>query len=347
MPQRGSCRFRSAFAGTASAQGEVTVGGVVEAIGGTTDHDKGQDGLDRGYFSAINVNYTNTLDNGLTIGGHINYLLNQRYNFAPDVLFVSVADGFGTVSLGSHAMASCATLPRPLNFAGVDSTWYTKFSGVGIKNVTFAEANYCGTPTAISYATPKVGGFKVMATYAPHSAATQAKNILDGTVLKDDGSNKESVDKNMRDLMAVAASYSSSMGGMDINLGASYQTSDANAMGKEIDSIAAAGTIGMGGASVGASWYDNGDGNSTGFNLAAKYALGAITPGITWSQQEWDAGAEKGREQTALALRVAYAVGGGLTVFADYIGFDVDYMMDGESMSDDETLLMGGAQISF
>lgn len=335
------------MANAVQAQGEVTVGGVVDFVGGTTDHDKGADGFDRGYFSAIKVNYANTLDNGLKVSGRINYLVNQRYEFAPDELFVGVAGGFGTVTLGSHAMASCATLPRPLNFAGVDSTWYTKFSGVGIENVTFAETNYCGTPTAISYSTPKIGGFKAMATYAPHSAATQAKDILDGVVLKDDGSNMKSVDGNKPDLMAVAASFSSSMGGMDVNLGASYQTSDANKKGEEVDSIAAAGTIGMGGATVGASWYDNGDRNSTGFNVAAKYALGAITPGITWSQQEWDSGAMKGREQTALALRVAYAVGGGLTVFADYIGFDVDYMMDGESMSDDETLLMGGAQISF
>ena len=55
-------------------------------------------------------------------------------------------------------------------------------------------------------------------------------------------------------------------------------------MGAEIDSIAATSTERMGGATVGASWYDNGDGNSTGYNLAAKYALGVITPGITWGQ---------------------------------------------------------------
>ena len=67
-----------AFAGTAHAQGEVTVGGVIEVIGGSSDHAEGQDGFDRGLFSRINVNYSNTLDNGLVISGNIAYLLNQR-----------------------------------------------------------------------------------------------------------------------------------------------------------------------------------------------------------------------------------------------------------------------------
>ena len=67
-----------AFAGTAHAQGEVTVGGAIEVIGGTSDHADGQDGFDRGLFSRINVNYSNTLDNGLVISGNIAYLLNQR-----------------------------------------------------------------------------------------------------------------------------------------------------------------------------------------------------------------------------------------------------------------------------
>ena len=60
------------------AQGEVTVGGAIEVIGGTSDHDDGNDGFDRGLFSRINVGYTNTLDNGLVISGNIAYLLNQR-----------------------------------------------------------------------------------------------------------------------------------------------------------------------------------------------------------------------------------------------------------------------------
>lgn len=334
-----------AFAGTASAQGDVTVGGWVEMIGAATDHDKGADGFDRGYFSRINVGYSNTLDNGLQVGANINYLLNQRYNFAPDQLFASLGGGFGTISAGSHAMASCATLPRPLNFGPVDSTYYTKFSGIGIVNTVFAEANYCGTPTAVSYTTPSVSGFKAMVTYAPNTGANQATDIITGTQATE-AKPKRGADSKP-DLMAVAASFSSSMGGMNINLGASYQTSDADRNGMEIDSMAAAGTIGMGGATVGASWFDNGDNGASGFNLAAKYALGALTPGITWSQQEYDGGKNDGREETAIGVRLLYAVGGGMSVFADYVGLEVEYMMDGEKMSDDETLLMGGVSVGF
>ena len=186
--------FGSAFAGTASAQGEVTVGGAVEVIGGTSDHDDGQDGFDRGLFSRINVNYSNTLDNGLVISGNIAYLLNQRgsnatqtistddvnemmmdggmmmgdmeidvssgqnrQNYAPDILAISVGGGFGTVTMGHHAMAACAMLPRPIAFVpgGVNATWYTLFYGIGSNNVTHSEINYCGTPTAFPTPLPR------------------------------------------------------------------------------------------------------------------------------------------------------------------------------------------------
>ena len=47
-------------------------------------------------------------------------------------------------------------------------------------------------------------------------------------------------------------------------------------------------------------------------------------------------------EQTVLTTRVTYVVGVGLTVWADYIGFDVE-----DRKMEDDTLLMSSAQISF
>ena len=51
-------------------------------------------------------------------------------NYAPDILSLSVGGGFGTVSVGAHAPASCAMLPRVIAFvpAGVNFTWYTPCS---------------------------------------------------------------------------------------------------------------------------------------------------------------------------------------------------------------------------
>ena len=352
------------MANGAQAQGEVTVGGVVEVIGGTTDHDDGVDGLSRGLFSRINVGYNNTLENGLIITGSISYQVNQRgtggkaqaaidptavmemagemagdpmmadmmmmadvtkheatTNYAPDILSLSVGGGFGTISIGAHAAAACATLPRPIAFVpgGVNATWYTLFSGIGSMNGTFSEANYCGTSEAISYQTPSMGGLSAMITYAPNMGATQGATLRNA-----------SLDGAPEDYMAVAGGFSSDMGGMSLSIGAAFQTAADDA----VDSQSVAGSIGVGGATLGAAWFDNGD--VSGGTVGAKYVLGSITPGITYSQQESDS---SGSEETAVVIGASYAVGGGLSVFVEYMGLEKD--------ADEETLLMSGAIVAF
>ena len=324
------------MANGAQAQGEVTIGGVVEVIGGSSDN--GNDGLDRGIFSRINLGYANTLDNGLELSANLNYLVNQRsddtqYGFAPDVLSISVGGGFGTVSLGSHAPASCALLPRPIAFVpgGVNATWYSLFTNFDYINVVFAETNYCGTSTAVSYATPSMGGLSAMITYAPNMGANQSTGV--GDAVDDDG--------NKPDYVSVAGSFSTDMGGASLSIGGAFQTSGTANDGSEIDSQSIAGTVGMGGATLGAAWHDNG--GDSGYTLAAKYSLGSITPGITYSMVEDDA---NGEEETAIAIGASYAVGGGLTVFAEFMSLESENTpADGGPV--DDTLLMGGAFIAF
>ena len=356
-----------AFAGTAHAQGEVTVGGVVEVVGGVSD--TGVDGLDRGLFSRINVGYTNTLENGLIISGSISYQVNQRgsggtatadvdvddimesmdmmdpdmmmveadvsgfestTNYAPDILSLSVGGGFGTVSVGAHAPASCAMLPRVIAFvpAGVNFTWYTLFSGFDSMNATFAEANYCGTSEAVSYATPSMGGLSAMITYAPNMSANQ------GTSIK----NAVDMDGNAPDYVSVAGNFSSDLGGANVSLGAAFQTSGEANDGSSVDSQALAGTVGMGGATLGASWFDNGDINGTA--IAAKYALGNISPGILYTTQEKDS---TGEEETALVIGASYAIGGGMSVMVEYIALDES----GGGTDDEDTLLMSAISVAF
>ena len=349
----------------------------MEVIGGSSDHDDGVDGLDRGIFSRIVVNYDKSLDNGLQVSGDISYLLNTRYNFAPDVLSLSVGGGFGTVTVGAAAAAACATMPRVIAMVpgGVNATWYNLFSGISGwapgGNVTFSESNYCGTSEGVSYSTPNMGGLSAMVTYAPNMGSTQAQGLKDA----DDADSAE-------DYFAAAGKFSGDMGGIGIDLGASFQ----RAKDDRIESVSVAGILSMGGASLGLSWYDNGDpsiddldtdlsdgwgitsnrSGTQGFNVGASYQLGAIKPGITFSSMELEESADGGSvksEATALAVGASYAVGGGLSVFAEYMRLDgkITFTLDEgaseivglpagtcvESMSADETLLMTGAILSF
>ena len=332
------------MANGAQAQGEVTVGGVVEVIGGTSDHDKGKDGFDRGLFTRINVGYSNTLDNGIAINATINNIVHQEVDYAPDVVFMSVGGGFGTVTMGNHAPAACAMMPRPIALVpgGVNATWHSLFTGTDTSNVTHSEYGYCSTPTAISYATPSMGGLSAMVTYAPNTNADQTEAIGDAV---DTGSNAE-------DYMAVAGSFSTDMGGMSLALGAAFQT----AADDMIDSMTVAATVGMGGATVGFSWYDNGDAVVTGqddgkdeyvyrsgfegWTIGANYALGSLKPGITYSSQESDS---RMIEETALVIGATYALGGGFSVFAEYLSMETEI----NGAEDEETILMSGAIVSF
>ena len=330
-------------------------------------------------FSRINVGYSNTLDNGLVINGNIAYLLNQRgantaqtvdvetlndammegdtmmfdkdmdidvsgaqnrQNYAPDILAISVGGGFGTVTMGHHAMAACALMPRPIAFVpgGVNATWHSLFMGTKTVNVTHTEVSYCGTPTAISYATPSMGGLTAMVSYAPNTDADQTGSLANAS---NDG----------EDYLNTAVAFSSDMGGTSITIGAAYKT----AADDYYDSMYLAGTIGVGGATLGMQWHDNGDpgaayrSGTTGWTVAAKYSLGAITPGITYSSLERDAyttsdGEDKGAvEETALVIGASYAVGGGFSAFAEYLSLESTV----GGVSDDETILMSGVSLGF
>ena len=331
-----------AVAGTAHAEGEVTVGGVVEVIGGSSDHEDGKEGFDRGLFSRINIGYSNTLENGLEITATLNNMVHQERDYAPDVVFLSVGGGFGTVTMGNHAPAACSMMPRPIALVpgGVNATWHSLFMGTGTANVTHSEHGYCSTPTAISYASPSMGGLSAMVTYAPNTDADQITPIGDAV---GGASNAE-------DYMAVAGKYSTDMGGMSLNLGAAFQT----AADDMVDSMTVAATVGMGGATVGFSWYDNGDffdhdgdgdadvyrAGFEGWTFGANYALGNLKPGITYSSQENSATMT---EETALVVGASYVFGGGFSVFAEYLGMETDI----NGVSDDETILMSGAIVSF
>ncbi len=312
-------------------------------IGGSSDHDNGQDGFDRGIFNRFSFSYANTLESGLEVKGKIShmYLRDDVQQDSPDEVWLSVGGGFGTVTMGHHAMAACATMPRPIAFVpgGVNATWHSLFAGTPVlaTNVTFSEMFYCQTPSAISYSTPKMGGLKATVTYAPNTEATQLRGV--GAAIQQPN--------NAQDYLDVAASFSSDMGGMSVDVGASYQTASDNA----VDSVSVAGTVSMGGATVGASWFDNGDtssvyrSGSTGWNIGAKYALGALTPAVTFSSQKQEM---TGVEETALVAGVNYELGGGFSVFAEYLGLETETPTDDGGMSsDDETLLMSGVIVSF
>ena len=114
-----------------------------------------------------------------------------------------------------------------------------------------------------------------MVTGAPNANANQALSLKDAV---------QDNEKVSEDLIIAAASWSSSMGGMGIPLGAELNNSS-GANG----AMTVVGTIGLGGTTVGASYFNHDHSNSTGYTLGAEHSLGPLTPGIGSAVEEYDA----------------------------------------------------------
>ena len=270
------------------------------------------------------VGYSNSLDNGLEIGGRLAIFVSDDANrfYNPGESFVTIGGGFGTIALGNHVTAVHATLPFPL-LTPDSPHWghHGMFAALGLDNGPGLWPFFGITPNGITYSTPTMGGLVARVTYAPHTEANQSNQITDAV---DDEDNAENY-------MAAAVSYSGSMGGMDIGLGVGMQTAEDDM----VDSIAATATLGFGPATVAVGWHDNGDDATDGFTLSAKYALGAISPAISYGQME----TSDGEDESFLVVGSGYNIGGGLSAFAEYIALEVE--------DDDETILLSGVRLDF
>ena len=307
----------------AQAQGEVTVGGTLHFVAGTSDHDDGVDGIES-FFNRIVVRYSNTLDNGLEINGRAAIFVSDNANrfYNPGESFITIGGGFGTIALGNHVTAVHATLPFPL--LTPDSphwTHHTMFAGLDPENPFGLWPFFGWTPSGITYSTPTMGGLVARVTYAPHTKAYQNNQITDAIGDEDNAEN----------YMAAAVSYSGSMGGMDVGLGVGMQTAEDDA----VDSIAATATLGFGAATVAVAWHDNGDDGTDGFTLSAKYTIGAIAPAISYGQME----TADGNDESFLVVGSGYNIGGGLSAFAEYIALEIE--------DKDETILLSGVRLDF
>ena len=309
----------------------VRVGGVVEFFAASTDN--GEEGFDRGRFSRIIVDYSNTLDSGLSVAGQISYTLNQRdgdvTNYAPDTLFMSVGGGFGTVSMGSHAMALCSLHVRA--YALVPNGWWGGEAGVGFGakgGGWFAEDHGCATPSAVSYASPSMGGLSAMVSYAPKHGADQGAHRIEAPAT------------GAENAMEAAVRYAANMGGADLAVSAGILTAEDNAF----DSTVAGLQLGFGGVTVAADWFENvrpGDGGD-GFSVGAKYTLGSISPAISYSSADY----QSGGESTYLTVGASLQVGGGLTVFGEYQDIETTGRPTAAANGEDSVIL-GGVAISF
>ena len=276
------------FAGMANAVEVGTAGPVTLNIGGffttnvaisSIDAAAGTDfdGLDIHTNTEIHFKPRISLDNGMTFGADIE-LEGNTSGDQIDESYVFIKGSFGKVIVGSeNSVGYKMSLGAPdVSLIGVNSGSLTAFvpfsSGTagadvfrGTLGTTFLENDRNNDSERISYFSPSFGGFAVGISYARN--ASQGSAPVNNNAVT-------------TDFVDVAASYSGSLGGLDLGLSARYGTASAAPGGTDPEVWGGGISLGFGGFKIGGSF---GEQDGTADNDGHSYDIGVSFANGPWS----------------------------------------------------------------
>ena len=348
------------FAGAASAIEVGTAGPVTMNIGGffttniaiaSVDAQAGTDfdGLDIHTNTEIHFKPSIALDNGLTFGADIE-LEGNTSGDQIDESYVYIKGSFGKIIVGSeNSVGYKMSLGAPdVSLIGVNSGSLTAFvpfsSGSagadvfrGTLGTTFLENDRNNDSERISYFSPSFGGFSVGISYARNASQTSGpvNNNLTTT-----------------DFVDVAASYSGSLGGLDLGLSARYGTASAAPGGTDPEVWGGGISLGFGGFKIGGSFGEQDgtalrDGHS--YDVGVSFANGPWSYSLTYFNGENvdnEIGIGAKEELKQIIAAATYKVNGNFKV-SGFIA-DVDFDEDSSTTDDIEGTVVGlGAKFSF
>ncbi len=270
----------------AAAQAEIDLdlGGYFKGYVGATDQDTtGVDDFGWKRESELHINGETTLDNGLTVGARFE-IQTEADAGANDTeeSYIYFSGNLGRVNLGAEDGAAyllqIAAPSADSNIDGIDPD----ISFVNINGAVVTPTRYELAPTAdadkITYLTPKFSGFQAGVSYA-----TDATQDVVGSGLTGQNADPALAGAGtLGDIVEVAARYDAEVEGVGVHLGAGYVTAD------------------QANASADSSDYD-------GWNLGAKFDIGAFGVGASYSEQENFTG--NGEESEVLVVGADYVTG--------------------------------------
>ena len=273
--------------------GYYTTGLAYASVGtganaGATDFD----GIDVWTNAEIHFKPSITLDNGIKIGIDVQLEAGSNTNGDQiDEAYMSISGDFGQVLIGSENSAGYKmTVAAPdvsMIFAQSSSlTAYVPYSGTvtgtagsavagadlfrGTLGATYIENNRNNDANRLTYFSPRFGGLQLGLSYARDSGQTNGP-VNNNTTLTD--------------IVDIAANYSGSFGGMDLD--GSLRWGQASAPGAAIDpEIWGAGlAVGFSGVTIGGSYAEQ-DGtlarDGSAYDLGISYANGPMSYSLTY-----------------------------------------------------------------
>jgi predicted porin len=349
----------TAVATSASASGlSLDLGGHYKGYVAIHDQDETAGNTARGvdWFQETELHFggETTLDNGLTVGVHIEADTDGGDAFAVDESYAYFAGSWGRVNAGDEDGAAyllqVAAPSADSNIDGIRQFINPVNNTILGLGATIAQpldyandgVTTTGDENKLTYLSPIFSGFQVGASYTPDTGA--ATNSLAG-VQSDDvagafGSQYE-----------VAARYEGTAGSVGYIAGAGYTTieREADAVGQDdFDEWNVGVDLDLGAFGLGVVYTENNNGvdtNDTNETLVigADYTTGAFKLGASYLNNETNANAGTDLDTDRYTGGVVYSYGPGMS-FRGSISY-VDYDFGGTSA--DATSVLLGTQINF
>jgi outer membrane protein OmpU len=330
-----------AVASPASAKFEVGVSGYMEQWFGYSDNAKSaaddSDIFNIDADNEVHVKFSQTLDNGIKIGGVIEFEGENAGDIDEEYLYV---DGsFGRFILGTENSADYLMhYGIKSNGIGMDESDSTNWVAGG--NGDLARTNMAGInndSNGMSYFTPRINGFQVGASYIPsigdqndRSASTAGQNA----------------DGNLDNAFAVGANYVNSFDAVSFKVSVGYIDAggDGNAAGDQTG-LNAGVQLGFGGFTASfAYWEEENDAGAedvNNFGVSLAYNAGPAGVSIAYIRGE---DSDNDLQQDSVELGASYKVGPGVTAAGSVYFVEGS---DGNNTVADGIAAVAGLKLSF
>lgn len=352
-----------AFAAPAFAQEEsgvkLDLGGHFKGYGVYVDQDEntGEEARSLDILRDTEVHFSGetTLDNGLTVGAHVEAEADDGDSFAVDESYAYFSGSWGRVNFGAEDGAAfllqvaapsadsnydgIRQFVQPLNTAVLAGGQTTALSATYDDGLDY-DQDVSGKSDKLTYLTPVFSGFQAGVSYTPE--VRDASRALNG--VDDD----ESSTTEFGDAFDVAVRYEGAFDGFNLNAGAGYSHAavedDTSAEDREAWNAGVDLDIGSWGLGVAYTNDDLGsdDDDVTTWVVGADYTTGPFTLGASYLSQDDEVGTDVDTDRWTGG--VVYSYGPGMT-FRGTVS-NVNHEIDG--LDDvDATAVMVGTQINF
>jgi len=301
-----------AVASPASAQFEFGVSGYMEQWFGYADNSDAEqansDSFDQISDSEFNIDFRQTLDSGLVVGGQIQVEGQQGATDHVDEQFIFLTGSFGRIEIGTDNDASykmhTGVASRGIGLDESDATnWIAGLATDLRRTATVTGVN--DDENKISYYSPRINGFQVGASYIPE-ADVNTQDPQDG---------QAEADGNRDNAFSVAVNYVNSFDAVSVRASLGYHDggADKNVAGQET-AVSAGLQLGFGGFTASLAYGEHEDDNGAGtdvnnFGVGIAYSAGPAGVSIGYIRGE---DSDSNEDQDTFELGASYAMGPGV-----------------------------------